>query len=1219
MSNTKRKICIIAAVLPAVLLLTAAGVLFFRYLPGYWLENIQNSYLQPQRGLLRAGEVKAGAFKTLQLKDVELGKAGEEIFKAPEAELRFDFDFRNSIKNARITELHLKKSHLVVDSAAGKIRLNGIILQDMVKVLSALPPAPDGRYIPLTIEASFSIGKAQPSSRIELTVVRDHSSKLSIAGRIFPIGEKKSAGSWSAVIDQNNNCLSFDHSGNIPTIFLQEILLRAKLPLRAISVLQGADFSGRGNFSASYPELAIREFEFSGKLAPQCLRFYKYDFKQIEPFEISLQKNKSRFICRIPEFTSKDHGNVHLQNIELKYSPRRPVITLDAQCNIQQTLLNMLMPSGKKGSGSLQKNFPDKIHGSWNLQSNKWQIVSQERAILPKEALKLNLPQIKVLLQPEKFTFKAYGSGSSGTAVHDLHFNALEIYALPKNNTIKSSSGYLNAMSHFGMADRPDQHLLHYNFKELTAVSSSGEIAIPEISGKIDLRPTEDEKIDIFVSAATPGIRIITPHWNADIANGRFAAELNTLANFKKINIRSLDLKADKFIFDHQKQVSRLAGFSMLGKAMVENWQLSQAGVQLQADELISGKDDLKTLSAAIEWDNKNTSGKLRGTASANTARINIVPGLTTEILKCSAKFSGNTLTQLPGSIVFEADSLQAAKQFFNAHFSRSKWQFNKISPQEWNINSSFESVQYNTLRGEFGNGTSGLGSLSANIIFSDTSADDFKVELLADMAQFSTQYGNFHTGSENMQGALLYQIGRQPLAQCNLTLNKANVLGRCFSATVPQLNVEFTAEKKDHIAGIIKFDNAAISDVQGHLELRQAKLTLPFLAAAKEPTRLKSGSFSAGEVIYKGIKEGKITAGIEHFFLLPENLTTSGRHQLKLSGKMTLANFNNAPARLEASWQLPPNEDTLQWSWNLPEAKLAVPLDLKKYLPLPFAATALRGSFIIESSGTVRDNSPTQKNIKLHSINSDWQIGNITAEGVTADTVMAFNDENMLIRPHDISIGKLHWQNWLTSDNEVNLSCSSNDLLISGWSGRLLGGSFSLTQAIKQQLPLKKNNSNMQFTVQDLPLDNFFSQLGVNCIKSHAKLNGSLSAMTAGSDLIIKQSKLKFNSPSGELLAIELKNTSVIRIRDTQYRNFALAILRAMKCTRSDFAITTTSGEVNMQLKAEGTPAAPVPFVYQGRRAATPFRPALPGEQGFDGEIELNVNLKLHPEKPGA
>ena len=53
------------------------------------------------------------------------------------------------------------------------------------------------------------------------------------------------------------------------------------------------------------------------------------------------------------------------------------------------------------------------------------------------------------------------------------------------------------------------------------------------------------------------------------------------------------------------------------------------------------------------------------------------------------------------------------------------------------------------------------------------------------------------------------------------------------------------------------------------------------------------------------------------------------------------------------------------------------------------------------------------------------------------------------------------------------------------------------------------------------------------------------------------------------------------------------------------------------MQVKADGTPAEGVPFVYQGR-GKSPFRPAQAGEKGFDGEIELNINLKLRPDKTG-
>ena len=78
------------------------------------------------------------------------------------------------------------------------------------------------------------------------------------------------------------------------------------------------------------------------------------------------------------------------------------------------------------------------------------------------------------------------------------------------------------------------------------------------------------------------------------------------------------------------------------------------------------------------------------------------------------------------------------------------------------------------------------------------------------------------------------------------------------------------------------------------------------------------------------------------------------------------------------------------------------------------------------------------------------------------------------------------------------------------------------------------------------------------------------------------------------------------------------MAVLKAMKCYQANFNFSTTPKEIVMQVKADGVPAEPVPFVYQGRGSHTPFRPAEPGESGFAGEIELNVNLKLHPDNAG-
>ena len=113
--------------------------------------------------------------------------------------------------------------------------------------------------------------------------------------------------------------------------------------------------------------------------------------------------------------------------------------------------------------------------------------------------------------------------------------------------------------------------------------------------------------------------------------------------------------------------------------------------------------------------------------------------------------------------------------------------------------------------------------------------------------------------------------------------------------------------------------------------------------------------------------------------------------------------------------------------------------------------------------------------------------------------------------------------------------------------------------------------------------------------------------------------STLSTATPDGELLKLTPPAPETLKVRDPQYRAFALAVLSAMNCHSSQFDFSLLPGEVSVKIQADGVPAAPVPFVYQGRSGNSPFRPATPGERGFDGEVELNLNLKYHPSDPGV
>ena len=128
--------------------------------------------------------------------------------------------------------------------------------------------------------------------------------------------------------------------------------------------------------------------------------------------------------------------------------------------------------------------------------------------------------------------------------------------------------------------------------------------------------------------------------------------------------------------------------------------------------------------------------------------------------------------------------------------------------------------------------------------------------------------------------------------------------------------------------------------------------------------------------------------------------------------------------------------------------------------------------------------------------------------------------------------------------------------------------------------------------------------------------LSGHLRPRLQAGELLFGQSTLTSRTPAGSLLKLDLPDKNMFKVRNKAYQNFAMAALKAFKTTQTQFDFTANTSEIAMQVKAEGTPAEPIDFVYTGSNP--PFRPAEPGEKGFDGEIELNINLKLRPELPG-
>ena len=159
-----------------------------------------------------------------------------------------------------------------------------------------------------------------------------------------------------------------------------------------------------------------------------------------------------------------------------------------------------------------------------------------------------------------------------------------------------------------------------------------------------------------------------------------------------------------------------------------------------------------------------------------------------------------------------------------------------------------------------------------------------------------------------------------------------------------------------------------------------------------------------------------------------------------------------------------------------------------------------------------------------------------------------------------------------------------------------------------------------MQFEVAGIPAEKFFKQINIDSIHSNLELSGTLSPRLDGSNnkIYFKESPLTARSSKGEQLKITPDNRSKIRFADIRYKDFSLAVFKNMICNRARFVLTMLPGDFSVKVNAEGFPAAPVPFVFQGSQAKQPFRPTEPGETGFAGELELNMNFSFASEDPG-
>ena len=216
-----------------------------------------------------------------------------------------------------------------------------------------------------------------------------------------------------------------------------------------------------------------------------------------------------------------------------------------------------------------------------------------------------------------------------------------------------------------------------------------------------------------------------------------------------------------------------------------------------------------------------------------------------------------------------------------------------------------------------------------------------------------------------------------------------------------------------------------------------------------------------------------------------------------------------------------------------MPESKLIQPLILSEYLHLPVNSAALKGKFTLNGSVSFNDGKLAESTIKLNSINSDWQFGTLTAQGLTAAGVLTFAENQYSLLPHDVTIGKLLWNNWELLNNELNVSLNNEGKLqIANWQASLLGGRVISTRIPAINLYKTSEAVPVKFALEDIPLTGFFNQFNIKSFISDARLAGDIQLNINDQGITVENSELSFKAPAGKNLQLNLANPADLSCR---------------------------------------------------------------------------------------
>jgi len=1200
--------------IPAVIALAlAGGGIYLWKLPQRRADIVKKEFLLPYQKELRVKNIMPEDFNTCNLQGIELGPGDTVLFSSPLGKIELD---TSSSEKHMIKSLHLEDVNVIFDP--GKFTFNNMTVEQFLQSFLTLPDDLCGG-IPLHIRGQFVLPDQKIHSKFALKISGTPTvGKLTLQCNWQSITDKH-AGNWVINIDRKNPALDFVSEGDLDLQLLKKVMSKAQIREQILDILSSAALTGKLKISSAFPALTVESFEFDGRINNADIKWYKQKISKLPAFNILLKKQQNKLFCSIPELTIKNPFGVMLKKIRMEQNISGNLIKFTALCDLRQTAINALCHL--MGYQEIPTNSTmDNISGSWNMRTHSWKITGKTYNNYYQDQLSLNSRKTPWLeLQPQNITFKASGKGDSGK-ISEFKFDFFNLGF--KNDSLEclARQGKVDIKVAFGKTDVLSPDTVSFFLQDVKFKSASFSGSAPHVAGQLDLRKHADSRRELQISCNGGSGELTTGDGKADFSRWNCQIELDSATTIGDWHIPRFVFNAPDFKFNTTKQTMQIRNMRLHGSGRMTQCRMIHCDTTINAESIVSEQSNIVKPVLKIKYD----------TAKAESLRYHVdffcrhgvmlAPwrGIR-KITNCSMIFDCGSFSKLPTKLTLKASELDYIYQQLSMKLHDTVCTLDQRSDNAWDSRVKFSSARLALPPGKYGSGSFSQGEFLLNIN-TDAQGNITQFNITGESAHPSWNFRTMSVGGEKLQTYIAFQKNKQPELSGKLEILNANILDEYFTASTPRLATDIAADSLNSISGVTSFVQGNISSKQGDLELKKASFELPWLISDQQPAKLVSGKFTSAELWYKQRLEGEFSGSLQHLLLLPGVAARYAQHNLKISGVLKTEIFSKAPADVTLDIQLPPAVPGMKLSMQLPPSPLSKPLFFNRYIQLPSQVNTLSGILgikfdIAHSGGTEK----AALQLALH--NADLQIDNLKLQNCNTRLKLDRQNENITIVPAQLQIGTLQWKKWSLADNEILFSLNNQKLQINSWRGKVLDGTFKLAEAIKTDLPQSKNSTlDMQFEIAGIPAEKFFKQINIDSIHSNLELSGTLSPSLDGSNnkIYFKESPLTARSSKGEQLKITPDNRSKIRFADIRYKDFSLAVFKNMICNRARFVLTMLPGDFSIKVNAEGFPAAPVPFVFQGSQAKQPFRPTEPGETGFAGELELNMNFSFASEDPG-